>query len=111
MPQFPNWSRLIHYSELEDPTVLLPSTQGVYKLYWVTKSIRVLQYIGETVDLNRVLQYIGETVDLRQRLGHGHFHKSWWNHCQYSETKGYRESQRKDLEHSLISRHQPRYND
>jgi len=98
MPQFPNWSRLIHYLELEDPTVLLPSTQGVYKLYWITKS-------------NRVLQYIGETVDLRRRLGHGHFHKNWWNHCQYSETKGYRESQRKDLEHSLISRHQPRYND
>ena len=98
MPQYPNWSRLIHYSELEDPTLSLPSTQGVYKLYWVTKS-------------NSVLQYIGETVDLRQRLGYDHFHKKWWNHCQYSETKGYRESQRKDLECRLIRRHDPPYND
>lgn len=94
MPRFPNWSRLIHKSEDRG---LVPSSQGVYKLYWSTESYDTLQYVGET-------------INLKNRL-YAHNQWTFWNYYSYSETIGYRESGRKDIEYRLIRRHQPPYND
>lgn len=98
MPRYPNWSREIHVSEIGDDTNILPTTQGVYKLYYISTTTEKLQYVGEAEGLKR-------------RIAYNHHGWAWWNYCRYTETIGYRKSKRKDLERKIIEREQPPYND
>lgn len=93
MPQYPNWSDDIHLTELSR----VPKVSGVYKLYWIYGNTEVLQYIGQTDNLNRRLIQ--------------HTYYRWWNYARYAETRGVRRDGRINLEYRLIRHHLPPYND
>ena len=92
MPNYPNWSRFYHKSEMEE----IPSTMGVIKFYWVTKASETLQYVASSENIKRRIQQMHS--------------EGWWNKIKYAETLEITKEELGDIKKRLIDRNDPPHN-